>query len=575
MPDLDRSRIYILTRLLDGLAKYSAYRPFSSKDSLYHQLKEELETQIEDFLEKPTTLTIEKMYPVFIKFQELLDSDYNSIITQLPSLHLTSVLDYYSVEQDEKVSVKLQLESSDVSAPPIEAIRFFSDDKKHEYDDTFYDEPFGFGKKEFEFRFRPTELEKAEGILSLPISLQYRSRITDKEIAGPFNLSIRLAAPMTEEEIIENPYLKYSCGQPIDENDPKMLFGREDLVARISSSLSKNYSGQCFVLYGQKRSGKTSVLFQVGANISHNIVYTYLSASEFNYEGKNALFVFVKMLIDELETVLENKYSMELPSKLSYTDDIPPLLLLKDIKEFLKNNNLGWIVAIDEFTYLYSDEKDDLERFMHAWKSMLEKKLFNALIIGQDTMPDFKNEYPNDFCVTYNERITYLTKESVYKMASDPILKDGKSRFKGEALEIVYNLTAGNPYYLQQMCSRIVEYMNKKKYPFITGADIENILATMIRGDERLGQESFDALVTAGDEKIAKIPRDILWKILCGIANPSNCSTDGWCKIDNLSSIQQYQEAIDDLVKRGSLERDNGQVRIRVALFSHWLRINK
>ena len=61
---------------------------------------------------------------------------------------------------------------------------------------------------------------------------------------------------------IKNPYGRYSHGPPVD--DPSMFFGREELIARIADSV-KGSGGQntCNLIYGQYRSGKSSILYHL------------------------------------------------------------------------------------------------------------------------------------------------------------------------------------------------------------------------------------------------------------------------------------------------------------------------
>ena len=171
---------------------------------------------------------------------------------------------------------------------------------------------------------------------------------------------------------------------------------------------------------------------------------------------------------------MERKYGLCLDFDFS-DKSLTSLLKLSMIKDFLQANKLSWVVAIDEFTHIYANAPEDTKKFMHAWKTILEQNMFNAIIIGQDTMPQFKRVYSNDFSVTTDERLSFLSKENTIKMAETPILFEGQSRFKGAALDKIFDLTAGSTYFLQKLCSNVVEYMNERKSPFVTGADIDRI----------------------------------------------------------------------------------------------------
>src|SRR6185437_9831725 len=111
----------------------------------------------------------------------------------------------------------------------------------------------------------------------------------------------------------------------------------------------------------------------------------------------------------------------------------------------------GWrdvrpIFLIDEFTYVYEYIREGLRTpaFMRQWKSLLESRTFDAVLVGQDTMPRFKEAYPNEFGVTHDERISYLSQEEARALAEDPIMMGSESRYKGASLDRLTGLTAGS-----------------------------------------------------------------------------------------------------------------------------------
>ena len=69
---------------------------------------------------------------------------------------------------------------------------------------------------------------------------------------------------------------------------------------------------------------------------------------------------------------------------------------------------------IDEFTYLYTAIKEGKvsDAIMKQWKAITQNEdaTFH-LFFGQDVFPLFKSEFPNEFGVTQDERLTYLSKE--------------------------------------------------------------------------------------------------------------------------------------------------------------------
>ena len=567
--DLDQDRIRNLIGILRHCCEMLTESVFTQIEILYLQIRDDINRGIEEILREPSTLTIDNLFPTLKQLQKLLVEYFGQLCKREPKLELTNIVDFYP--SNKKIPVKLQIRFCTKNAPPIDRLSISLKDSQRKFDDCLLPESLSYGNTECEFRFYPTAADLAEKIVSLDLYITYHTRYGEEKEDGPFSVSVRLGDPMTED--IENPYQRYSGGKSIEADDYTMFFGRMDLINRIVQQLSEPYKGNCFVLYGQKRSGKTSVVYKIEKKLPANTIYSYVSAGSFNEHSQFALEAMCVELYASVKKQLRANYDLQIDFDFSDPTLTTSLLKLSRIKDFLVEHNLSWVIAVDEFTHIYTNPPEDTKKFMHAWKTFLEQKIFNAIIIGQDTMPQFKREYANDFCVKMDERLSLLSKENTFKMAEQPILLNGKSRFKGNALDKVYELTAGSPYFLQKLCSNIVDYMNGHRSPYVTGADIDDIAENMVRGELRMQEEEFDGIISSGDKLNAIFSEEELIPILTRIAT-SSLQLD-WCPISELYDIEDYEAKIDDLVLRDTLEKNEQQVRIKAGLLSRWLRVNK
>ena len=563
-----------LKNTLEEVCNYILQKDFIAKKIACYTTSKKIEWILRQCYYNPTQISFDNLRPALEHLYKLLKDDFEKICQRRPVFKLTNMLDCYSKSENGTIPLKLFLEVSNTYSPPVERVRLFvrsnspkplsahskSQTATFSIDTT---DLWKNGKQEVEVNYKPSASDMAAKNISLDIGLMYVTRYYEEMAPSTFPISIRIGK-ISEE--INNPYSLYSDGKPVAETDTQMFFGRNELVKEISQELNVKYSGCCYVLYGQKRSGKTSVLRKIGQNISKDTLYTLTSIQSVNYDSTKTLDCLVEDLREKVQEDLDDKFQLELP-------DIPlslsPISQLRRISHFLQQHQLGWVVGLDEFTYIYANRKEDAERFMHAWKSIMEARIFNAILIGQDTMPAFRNEYPNDFCITNDKRITFLDKKSTIHMATEPI-PNGKERFQGMSLEKVFQFTNGSPYYLQILCDEIVKYMNNKRLPAITGADMEIILDNMIEGEKVLKRSMFDSLVLAGDGS-CKVSKDLLWKVLATIAKSNE---KGECQLSDLTSIPGGEEAVRDLIDRGTLEFKSGRVKILVGLFTRWLRVN-
>jgi hypothetical protein len=416
------------------------------------------------------------------------------------------------------------------------------------------------------------------GMGEVTVSLSLRFRCTSGQIAeSPARTMVAVLEPARRFVSVTNPYSRYSGGTPVEEQ--KMFFGRRELLERIYGEVTNGPLGQCFVLYGQKRSGKSSVLRQLAKRLRPPNLAVYLSLG--TIDTAKAERSFVQACIDSLYERLVHDFDMmdvvEHNWPRDFQVDASPIESFRrsvHASTRLLQARKGWrdvrpIFLIDEFTYVYEyiQEKLLTPAFMRQWKSLLESRTFDAVLVGQDTMPRFKEAYPNEFGVTHDERISYLSAEEARALAEDPIKMGDESRYKGASLERLIGLTAGSAFYLQIFCDRLVQHLNRNRLVFISESVVGEVLGQLTVGPSALPIDKFDPLITAAGESVALAPKDRYLALLTRVAlNPMITPRD----LDT-----EDAPLVRDLFAREVLERDAaGHLRIRVGLFAEWLRAN-
>ena len=148
---------------------------------------------------------------------------------------------------------------------------------------------------------------------------------------------------------------------------------------------------------------------------------------------------------------------------------------------------------------------------MKSWKAILEKGFFRCVLVGNDLMPRFIDDYPNEFQVALPKRVSFLDPLYARQLIVDPIREpsDGSSRYRGNAVERIVELTGCSPYYIQLFCRELVQYMNRDdvRAPAIGPADVDTVARKMIA---ELDQTQFDNLLTPGDAEVTDIGADLV-----------------------------------------------------------------
>jgi len=606
--ELDQQRTSQLQKILETALELCKQFTFEEQERLCVQIDSRCQDLLAEIEATPTKLSVEEIYPVV----EAIRAKVNSRLVELyesstPQLALRLPVESYTPDNSQLIEIQIAI-SNRIGCSPAEALELVvqeyediyslavpevkSDSSLRGGDQRILKIPIRVGKEALESQ-----------TFSLPIYVQYRTRSGDTVQTPINNFSIRLYSE-DEFEPIDNPYAAYAEGGVVGESD--MFFGREEMILNIAKAIQESKSqSKCVVIYGQKRAGKSSILYHLKnkIQIDENLLILDLgNIGKFlddDMSSKPAAYPFLYLILwsilRRLEYAIEDKIeagkeplSISFPkSDREFYEHPSPLAFFSDIFDEFKRQtakhsswkNIRAVLLIDEFQYIYTKilEGRIPETFMKNWKALLQENYFSAVLVGQDVMPKFKQKFPNEFGTTQDERVSYLKREDAVRLIDEPIRmggRQGESRFRERAIDRVIDLTAGSPFYVQILCNRLVEYMNRKRARLVTEADIEQVKDDLIKGPNKLGLDKFDNLLNSGDTSKDAISDDDAKSVLTSIAINSQT---GPCSRHTITceTTTLIDNILDDLVKRDIVERERGQYySIRVGLFKEWLIAN-
>ncbi len=434
-------------------------------------------------------------------------------------------------------------------------------------------------------------------VFSLKAYAEYGLRGGKRERTQIENFRIQLVDFDAEFKEIENPYLIYAGGGPV--KDSEMFFGRDELIDDIISVIQKShFHSQCILVYGQYRSGKSSVLLHLNDKLQQiqqkdKDLFVLNLGNMKKYLQTNIKVdiqhQFLGGILMELKKVVEESVKIPIPDTKEFYSHPSPRQFFEEIFGTLKRDlkqegkeDIHIVLLMDEFQYVYElIVTDKLEwSFMKDWKALLQENNFSAVLIGTDGMSKFISKFPNEFGTTDDsKRVTYLDTKYATDLIVKPILDEkGRSRYKEQSIQRILDLTAGSPWYIQIICDRLVRYMNEEAVPFVTEADVEQVKKYLIQGGKALNENKFHSLTKSGDISGDAVSEDDAKKVLTSIAKQSGADRNGcprhliMCQTDS-----EVDEILEDLIRREVVERTEKEqsYRIRVGLFKEWLVANK
>ncbi len=296
---------------------------------------------------------------------------------------------------------------------------------------------------------------------------------------------------------IVNPYI---AGNPV--TGSAMFFGREDVFDFIRRTLKGQHRDNVIVLYGQRRTGKTSVLYQMRSHLSEPYVCIFKDIHT-NTEIKmvssmrlsepyvcifmdlhgfalDSLGGFLWELANHILRVLHRDYQIDLPQPNRAEFMADPRNCFEN--EFL---HYVWSACGDRHLLLMLDEAIRLEEQVRAGK--LEHNIFEYLrhlmqhherlsflfSLGSG-LEEMEKEYSFLFSVGLYKKISFLDRDAASALITQPV----KDYYQVEpaALERIFQITSGHPYYTQLLCHSLFNRWQQRQVPHIEAQDVDEVL---------------------------------------------------------------------------------------------------
>lgn len=611
---LDLMRLNHISEILQRLIEYNKQQSYVEKESLANTIKWDINKRLEEIQEDPTKYSVELFYPYLETLKEVLEGHFDKVqeAAEADELRVELAGDPYIPQPDSNISCKITISNlprkSQVSEIEIYIIPSENGDYTIANNRISISDPLAGGEKNTrEVIINVTEKAKRSQIFTLYYQLGFKTRRGNPIQTDIKSLSVRLGRE-EDFERIDNPYEVWASSNAVTARE--MFFGRDEMLNNLISAISSSLGTKSLVIYGQKRAGKSSILYHLEQGLKMPIVPIRFSIGDIEGKlsspdsrdgearGSESIAAFLYRIVYRIKSKFEQLEEEGYPpleiEQPKYADiqKNPQLCfyeymdyLIRRLKREEVYKNVKLVLLIDEFTYIYSGIKRGYisETFMRLWKAILQQGYFGSVLVGQDTMTQFLKSYPNEFQVADKQRVSYLAPHDAQRLIDEPILMrtpgDSKpeSRYGGDAIPLLMELTANSPYYIQIFCDRLVNYMNRKKLMRITDADINNVKEELIRGTNSLDRNYFDNLISSDVDETNQISQEQALNVLREIATGAP-RRQSWCDSSKITVEPgvSLEAILDDLVLREVLDKDGkSRYRIRVELFKEWLLANQ
>ena len=370
-------------------------------------------------------------------------------------------------------------------------------------------------------------------------------------------------ASATLESPAVNPYI---AGNPV--TGEAMFFGRTDVFSFISANLIGRHQDNILVLHGQRRTGKTSVLYQMHRCIDPSYLPILIDIQGMTLEGMKG---FLWELAYTIQRGLRRPYGVHLPrpERQDYAEDPRHQfqeVFLTQVQQAIGDKRL--LLMFDESVLLYDKvSSGDLEAdvFRYLSSLMQHRASLTFLFTVGSKLEQMQREFSTLFRVALYKEISFLDHESTAELITIPVQEH--YQYAPEAVDRIIKTTSGHPYYTQLLCHELFNHWQQTRFEVATTEHVDLVLPQVIEA----GMSNLRYTWNEGNGAEKTVLAVLTEQITEDFGSLSRAELDkGLAAQDIPISAGEVAHALQDLTLRDVIN-DQEPFAFRVDLIRRWL----
>jgi len=280
---------------------------------------------------------------------------------------------------------------------------------------------------------------------------------------------------------------------PFDISRPataKMFFGRTVETKTMQRELCDGEYGKALILYGPRRSGKSSIcknfLERHVGSPYWRVLFSLQNATQHNEE------TILAHLAQEVLREFHEQLQCSAPNLSDYTENDSQLRFKRVIQDCISRvPNTRLVLVLDEFGgALESYENHILEyRFFSYWKDLMNEVPQLSLVLAVPTSSHrllISEKFSHAFSFAEYLPVMFLDNESAKRLLIDP-LRDQQIALHPNTATFAAKLTGNNPYYMTMIGQQLVHQLNREpKKQVVANEDIRLVVDKIIEAGSNL-----------------------------------------------------------------------------------------
>ena len=367
------------------------------------------------------------------------------------------------------------------------------------------------------------------------------------------------------QPITPNPFI---TGNPV--RDPSLFFGREDDFAHVRQRLIAESEGIVMLFVGERRSGKTSIMFQIlDGRLGEEFLPIFIDMQQIaGVIGDNDLLGRIaEFTIEQIgdQRLVADYYEFSQGNPVHTFDR-----LLDEVHQIFPDKRLVFLVDEAEILQAKEQREEITNAALMYLSNILESRKVSFCFTGSSGLADSGSVGWRRLISKGEAReITFLSKTDTLRLIQRPV--EGRVFYGEGVVEAIYDLTFGHPFYTQVICTNVVDYLNEVGRNDLDLDGLQNVLRTIVDNpppqmvyawDELRSSEQLclSLLSEESDKGLLVTPQELFDRIKAN-NYPLQLKSDA------------LHKSLEVLYSHKVLERsDEGGYQFRVDLFRYWIR---
>ena len=362
-----------------------------------------------------------------------------------------------------------------------------------------------------------------------------------------------------KSDLTYNPYI---VGNPI--RGREMFFGREDDFRFLAARLTADTNNRLIVFSGDRRSGKTSILFQI---LDGRLGEKYLPVlfdlqMQAGITGDRELFCLIA----------DSVYEAAGLSAVADRNDSTSRIIDKMFSAVeIAQPGRTLLLLVDEYELIEMKINDNsiTANMIHLLAAMLESRhRISYIFAGSSNIRTRGECWKPLLTKSHHRHISYLSKSDSARLITEPV-KD-VVRVTEDIITEIFRLAAGHPFFTQVVCQNLIDLLIEEKRTDPSVEDMNRVVRYII--DNPLPHMIYSWRSQTDEVKIH----------LAGIASRTQNGTS-WINTRKTAyylqkhlphhsvSLEQTHSALEKAYHLDILEKAGSKYRFKMDLYRQWI----